>query len=102
VIFYVGKISAAASGQVNKRTLMSTFENFDGKHELKNCPRCGKGFECRSGDISNCQCFGIKISEDLSAFIAKKYSDCLCIGCLQHLNQKQNLFIEKFGPGIYR
>jgi hypothetical protein len=81
---------------------MSSIENSEGKHELKNCPRCGNLFECKPGDIANCQCFGTKLNEEASAFIAKKYGDCLCIGCLQDLNQKQNFFIEKFGPGTHR
>jgi hypothetical protein len=81
---------------------MSSLEYFAGKHELKSCPCCGKVFECKPGDIANCQCFGIKISEEASVFIAKKYVDCICIGCLQALNQNQILFIEKFGPGTQR
>ena len=75
---------------------MSSIGNSEGKHELKVCPRCGKTFECKPGDITNCQCAGLKISEEVAAFIAKKYGDCLCISCLRELNQEQNLFIKKF------
>lgn len=68
---------------------MNCIGNAESKHELKVCPRCGKAFECKPGDIANCQCYGVKVSEKVTAFIAKKYGDCLCIACLQELNLKQ-------------
>ncbi len=67
------------------------------KHELKNCPRCNTEFECKPGDITNCQCNGIVLNTDTVNFINKKYGDCLCKTCLLQLNDKQLLFGEKFG-----
>lgn len=52
------------------------------KHEVKKCPRCGQTFECRSGDILKCQCFGISINDTLQKHIAQHYDECLCRNCL--------------------
>ena len=56
------------------------------KHEKKTCPRCGNSFECKVGDIVNCQCHGIKFTNDMMSFVSKHYDDCLCRGCLMELN----------------
>ena len=61
------------------------------KHELKPCPRCGKIFECKVGDVAHCQCFGIKLNEKAVNFIEKKYGDCLCSKCLMFLSNENNL-----------
>ncbi|HMR92259.1 MAG TPA: cysteine-rich CWC family protein [Chitinophagaceae bacterium] len=67
-------------------------------HEQKSCPRCGKSFECKPGNITQCQCFGKAMSENLKLFLARRYSDCLCSNCLDYLQQEQHLFKEKFLP----
>ncbi|RYY71995.1 MAG: hypothetical protein EOO13_01190 [Chitinophagaceae bacterium] len=67
------------------------------KHELKNCPRCNRSFECKPGDIGNCQCYGISCTDAAKELIAKKYDDCLCRECLLELNNQPVLFKEKFG-----
>jgi len=66
-------------------------------HEQKKCPRCGHAFECKPGNITECQCFGIVLSDEQRSWIEQKYSDCLCRSCLQHLQQQINLFREKHG-----
>lgn len=53
------------------------------KHEEKNCPRCNGSFECKVGDIANCQCATVKLSDKERDFIAAQYSDCLCAGCME-------------------
>lgn len=56
------------------------------QHEEKICPRCQKNFECKVGNITECQCFGIQVSEALQAFLLNKgYEDCLCADCLREL-----------------
>ncbi len=65
------------------------------KHEEKNCARCGASFECKSGDITNCQCYGVKMNAAAEGFIQKKYDDCLCRNCLQQLNRQYILFTEQ-------
>lgn len=65
------------------------------KHEQKNCPRCGKGFECKVGDVTNCQCYGIELSIEEEAFITKQYADCLCRNCLLQLKNRYTLFVEQ-------
>jgi hypothetical protein len=65
------------------------------KHEQKSCPRCGAVFECKVGDISNCQCYGIQLSVAEEAYIATQYSDCLCRNCLLQLQQRYILFTEQ-------
>lgn len=66
------------------------------RHEAKNCPRCGKHFECKPGIITECQCFGIVVTEELKTFLEQRYTDCLCRSCLQYLQQEQHLFKEKY------
>ncbi|MEQ1796310.1 MAG: cysteine-rich CWC family protein [Lacibacter sp.] len=65
------------------------------KHEQKNCPRCGGGFECKVNDITNCQCYGIELTVEEEAFISSNYSECLCRNCLQQLQQRYFLFREQ-------
>ncbi|TAH25523.1 MAG: hypothetical protein EAZ07_06965 [Cytophagales bacterium] len=60
------------------------------KHETKTCPRCNTAFECKVGDITNCQC-NIEISNNTKEFLAKTNYDCLCVNCLQHLNHLVNV-----------
>jgi len=66
------------------------------KHETKNCPRCQQPFECKSGNITECQCFGIQCTEEIAAFVAEKYADCLCRACLLQLQDRAVFFKEKF------
>jgi len=68
-------------------------------HETKNCPRCGKPFECKPANIAQCQCFGLVIGPELKEFMEKKYKDCLCRSCLEHLQLDLNFFKEKFLKG---
>jgi hypothetical protein len=66
------------------------------QHETKNCPRCKTVFECKPGNITQCQCYGIELTAELKAYIEQRYSDCLCKSCLQYLQQELNLFKEKY------
>lgn len=58
------------------------------KHEYKTCPRCGTGFECKTGNILQCQCYGIVLSPAAQALVEQRYTDCLCRSCLEELNKK--------------
>lgn len=69
------------------------------QHEAKNCPRCSKPFECKQGNITQCQCYGMKFTTEEKAFIEQRYNDCLCRNCLDQLKDQVELFKEKF---IYR
>jgi len=66
------------------------------KHEQKSCPRCGSAFECKAGDISNCQCNSMVLTVEETAFIEMRYNDCLCAVCLADLQNKYILFKEKY------
>jgi hypothetical protein len=55
------------------------------RHEIKQCARCGRSFECKMGTITQCQCFTIRLSGEQQAFLQKYYQDCLCATCLQLL-----------------
>jgi hypothetical protein len=57
------------------------------KHEEKKCPRCNISFECKPGNIGQCQCFGIALSSEEKVFIAEMYNDCLCTRCLHQFSQ---------------
>ena len=66
------------------------------KHEEKSCPRCNAPFECKVGDITQCQCYGIKLTPEERTFIEDRYKDCLCRKCLEELKQRTILFKEKY------
>jgi len=65
-------------------------------HEEKSCPRCNKPFECKAGDITQCQCYGIQLSVEERAFVEARYKDCLCADCLLQLKNRYLLFKEKY------
>lgn len=66
------------------------------KHEVKSCPRCGAAFECKAGTILQCQCYGIAINDEESAYMMQRYEGCLCRNCLQAIPGELALFREKF------
>jgi hypothetical protein len=66
------------------------------KHEEKPCPRCQQRFECKTGDVVHCQCYGIMLTTEERAFIEERYNDCLCRNCLLELKQRYVLFREKY------
>ena len=65
-------------------------------HEEKLCPRCGKGFECKQGSITGCQCYDIALNNEERAFIEDRYDDCLCRSCLFELKNHYIFFKEKY------
>lgn len=69
------------------------------QHEPKICPRCTHPFECKVGDIANCQCSSIAVTIEERSFIEDRYTDCLCINCLKDLKNKYVFFKEKFMHG---
>ena len=65
-------------------------------HETKYCPRCTKAFECKAGNIAQCQCSGVQLTTEQRAFIEQRYTDCLCNDCLQQLQNQLECFKEKY------
>lgn len=59
------------------------------KPEIKNCPICGKQFECKVYDIKNCQCYGINLNDFQRSYVKENYGDCLCRGCLEEIKLKK-------------
>ncbi len=59
-------------------------------HEEKDCPRCRRPFECKSGSILLCQCQTVVLDDDQLAWIAGHYDDCLCSRCLRELRSEYN------------
>ncbi len=60
-------------------------------HETKKCERCGNFFECKVGNILECQCYAVPLNEREKGFISEQgYSDCLCAACLLNLKQQYN------------
>ncbi|MGD8780693.1 MAG: cysteine-rich CWC family protein [Ignavibacteria bacterium] len=57
-------------------------------HETKYCPRCGSPFECKSGNITQCQCFEVELSAHDLQLMKEVYDDCLCKKCLLELKGK--------------
>lgn len=60
------------------------------KHEIVSCQRCKERFECKSNNITSCQCTAITLTPEESEWIIERYNDCLCIRCLIELKQKYN------------
>lgn len=53
------------------------------EHEKKYCPRCRLAFECKPGNITQCQCFPIVLSNNEMEYINTIYQDCLCATCIR-------------------
>jgi hypothetical protein len=66
------------------------------KHQLKNCPRCNGRFECKVGDIGNCQCTAVTLTVEEIAFIEEMYTDCLCMNCIYELKRRYVHFLNKY------
>jgi hypothetical protein len=60
-------------------------------HEAKYCPRCKNAFECKPGNIAQCQCYGITFSEQEKEYIRTTYSDCLCSNCLHNIKHEMKV-----------
>lgn len=68
------------------------------KYDSKKCPRCGKDFVCKAGNITQCQCYTVNLSREENLFIKEMYDDCLCRDCLENLKYlfKERKTIEYF------
>lgn len=66
------------------------------QHETKKCPGCKQAFECKPGNITQCQCFGMKLTTELQAYIEQRYNDCLCRRCFQYFQLELKFFKEKY------
>ncbi len=60
-------------------------------HELHYCPSCQNSFECRVGNIAQCQCFGIELTELQKEWIQNQFDDCLCAACLLKIQEGREL-----------
>ncbi|MCS6983594.1 MAG: cysteine-rich CWC family protein [Leptospiraceae bacterium] len=70
----------------------------DGKHEELICPRCGRNFVCKRGDIANCQCSSVHLMPQTLKFLQKTYYGCLCVFCLLELNELVRQSLEEDFP----
>jgi hypothetical protein len=60
------------------------------KHEQKYCPRCTVAFECKVGNITQCQCSNINLNVEEHAYIGSLYQDCLCAACIAAVRSEYN------------
>jgi len=58
------------------------------KHETIVCKRCGLQFECKVGDVGNCQCSTVSLSGVTRKFLDNTYFGCLCANCLIEIEKK--------------
>lgn len=65
------------------------------KHESKTCPHCQQHFECKTGDIHNCQCETVELMQHHRDYIAAKYNDCLCVSCIREIRSECNMLLFK-------
>ena len=71
------------------------------KHEPMICPRCGAGFVCKAGNITECQCYGVQTTVEEDSYIASHYpNQCLCRQCLIELKSRYRLFVEQ--PELFK
>ena len=66
------------------------------KPEQKNCPRCKTLFECKPGNIVQCQCYSVKLTDEQKADIEQRFDSFLCKNCLEYLSAEFNFFKEKY------
>lgn len=55
------------------------------KHEIKQCPRCGRAFECKVNNPLHCQCMAVTLTVAQLESLQEQYEDCLCVDCLRLL-----------------
>lgn len=67
-------------------------------HEEKHCPRCGIAFECKAGNITQCQCYNIAVNDEEQQYISKQFMDCICFNCIMALRTEYN--IQKFAATV--
>jgi hypothetical protein len=46
------------------------------------CPRCGGAFRCGADTPGPCACAALALTPALRAELARRFSGCLCVGCL--------------------
>jgi hypothetical protein len=63
--------------------------------KTKFCPRCKQAFECKAGNITQCQCYGVELTAELGGFIERQFNDCLCKDCLLQLKKEFESAKEK-------
>ncbi|MBV8252792.1 MAG: cysteine-rich CWC family protein [Chitinophaga sp.] len=64
---------------------------------ITTCPRCGGSIRCNVDDIARCWCTQLYLSRAEREFIADRYEDCLCEGCLQAIKTEMKTVQEKGG-----
>lgn len=65
------------------------------KHEIIVCKRCGSQFECKVGDVSNCQCSTISLSDSTRKFLDNTSFGCLCANCLSEIENRVSSIKDK-------
>ncbi|UII20583.1 cysteine-rich CWC family protein [Fulvivirga ligni] len=68
------------------------------RHEDKYCPRCKTLFECKVGNVSQCQCSKVDLNQEERHYLAQKYGDCLCASCMTLLKSEYN--VKKYKEAI--
>ncbi len=58
---------------------------------MKICPHCQCDFECRNDNVMECDCVNVILTKEAFRFISSRYSDCLCVDCLDEIKQMQAL-----------
>jgi ribosomal protein L34E len=62
-------------------------QSFEYKHEPKACARCHAVFECKVGNVENCQCQSVYLNDEIQKQIHTSYEDCLCASCLKEVKK---------------
>ncbi|WP_367281447.1 cysteine-rich CWC family protein [Porifericola rhodea] len=61
------------------------------KHEIKSCPLCGTSFECKPGNIGQCQCYGVVLDKESIRYVRENFESCLCRSCLQKIAKEKGI-----------
>jgi len=57
------------------------------KHEIVQCERCKKPFECKANAYSKCQCGTVQLTLNEVQYVSELFEGCLCALCLLQLQQ---------------
>ena len=67
------------------------------KYQAEHCPLCNEQFVCKVGNISQCQCARVELSNEVIRFLEDEFGSCLCIECLKQINSNKDLIAKNKG-----
>ncbi|NRA64196.1 MAG: cysteine-rich CWC family protein [Pseudobacteriovorax sp.] len=63
------------------------------KYLPDHCSLCERVFICKVGNIGQCECIEIELSNHLVRFLREEFESCLCVHCLRYLSSQQSTML---------